>query len=453
MSAPQDSGPQNTVQPFDVPEPDGVLVTRWAADPFSLGSYTYLGLSASRDDRSALEGRVGQGLYFAGEAGAVGHAGTVHGAYLSGQRAAQALMNDAAGGEYAGSERTVLVLGAGMAGLSAATALRGAGWQVRVVEGRDRIGGRILTDDTLGFPVDLGASWVHGETGNPVAELLAELHVPLLPTPGETGPRQVFRPGGQPLSPAEIGRGEVAAERLLTALRVRRDAAQQSLSRLPIRAAADEILAGLNLSEFERLYAELSLSMAYELSTSCADLPLWAGNEPYAFPGSDLIPQGGYGQLVRHLARDLEIVLGQRVRWVRWAGNGCALDTETGTHTAAAIVSTLPLGVLKSGEVAFDPVLPGRVLGATLRLGMGVLDKVVLRFPFKFWPGESFTVLDGQPRSHGYWLDLSAHVGAPTLVRFIYAPEALALERLSDEELVQGSLSLLRSLGGVTGPD
>lgn len=427
---------------FDVPEPTGALVTRWASDPFSWGSYTFTGLNASRDDRRALEGRVGERLYFAGEAAAVGHAGTVHGAYLSGQRAARALIQDQERGEH-----TALILGAGIAGLSAAQTLRAAGWQVRVVEGRDRIGGRVHTDTSLGFPVDLGASWVHGDDeGNPVAELLRQLDVELLPTPGADIIRPLLRPNGPPLSADEVARGEAAAARLLTALRARRDAAQTDLLNTPIRAVANQVLAGLNLDDLERRYAEMALTSNYELSTSCADLPIWAGNEPYAFPGQNVIPRGGYAPLVAHLARGLDIVVHQRVRRVRDAAGSIWLDTDGESFNAAAVLSTLPLGVLQRGDVRFEPGLPERVQGAIARLGMGVLDKVVLRFGRRFWPDGGFRVFDDQPRSHGYWLDLTSHTGQPTLVRFTYAPEARALEQLSDAEVVQDSLMVLGKL-------
>src|SRR5262245_28768535 len=56
--------------------------------------------------------------------------------------------------------RRVLVVGAGVAGLAAATELKARGCDVIVVEARQRIGGRIWTADLGGQPVDLGAQWI-----------------------------------------------------------------------------------------------------------------------------------------------------------------------------------------------------------------------------------------------------------------------------------------------------
>lgn len=54
---------------------------------------------------------------------------------------------------------SVIVIGAGFAGVAAARALHDASFEVIMLESRDRIGGRVHTDYSFGFPVDLGASW------------------------------------------------------------------------------------------------------------------------------------------------------------------------------------------------------------------------------------------------------------------------------------------------------
>ena len=56
-----------------------------------------------------------------------------------------------------------IVIGAGVAGLAAARKLQQGGKQVLVLEARQRIGGRVWTDDSWpDAPVDLGAQWIHG---------------------------------------------------------------------------------------------------------------------------------------------------------------------------------------------------------------------------------------------------------------------------------------------------
>jgi len=68
----------------------------------------------------------------------------------------------------AGTPGRVLVVGAGIAGLTVANALAHGGVECVVLEARDRIGGRLHTVDLAGSPVDLGGSWIHMPGGNPM---------------------------------------------------------------------------------------------------------------------------------------------------------------------------------------------------------------------------------------------------------------------------------------------
>jgi NADPH-dependent 2,4-dienoyl-CoA reductase/sulfur reductase-like enzyme len=70
--------------------------------------------------------------------------------------------------KIAGPLERVVVVGAGIAGLAAASRLRQAGIDAVVLEARDRIGGRLHTVDLAGTPVDMGGSWIHHPIGNPL---------------------------------------------------------------------------------------------------------------------------------------------------------------------------------------------------------------------------------------------------------------------------------------------
>lgn len=74
-----------------IPEPTGVQITRWRQDPFAFGAYSYPALGSSPAMRDQLARPIGGRLFFAGEATSADAFGTVHGAYLSGLRAAAAI--------------------------------------------------------------------------------------------------------------------------------------------------------------------------------------------------------------------------------------------------------------------------------------------------------------------------------------------------------------------------
>ena len=91
------------------------------------------------------------------------------------------------GGLSITSQRTqandAVVIGAGLAGLTCAQRLMTAGHKVVVLEARQRIGGRIWSEQRQGCAIDLGASWLHGITNNPLHRLVTkEVGVPAVPT-------------------------------------------------------------------------------------------------------------------------------------------------------------------------------------------------------------------------------------------------------------------------------
>lgn len=71
-----------------VPLPTETIVTRWQKDPYSRGSYSFVGAEATADDYDSMAKPIGNSLYFAGEATCREYPATVHGAYISGLQAA-----------------------------------------------------------------------------------------------------------------------------------------------------------------------------------------------------------------------------------------------------------------------------------------------------------------------------------------------------------------------------
>lgn len=81
-----------TIYGVGIPDPIDYQITRWATDPFSLGSYSYNSVGAVPEMRQELAAPLGKSIFFAGEASHQDYFGTAHGAYLSGVRAATEIL-------------------------------------------------------------------------------------------------------------------------------------------------------------------------------------------------------------------------------------------------------------------------------------------------------------------------------------------------------------------------
>ena len=90
--------------------------------------------------------------------------------------------------------RDVVVVGGGMAGIAAARKLQQNGHKVTLLEARDRMGGRVWTSTSLGFPTDLGASWIHGANAqNPLTPFVSEFSIYTEDHPDEQNCRSLAR--------------------------------------------------------------------------------------------------------------------------------------------------------------------------------------------------------------------------------------------------------------------
>jgi monoamine oxidase len=351
----------------------------------------------------------------------------------------------------AGTE-PVLVLGAGVAGLAAARELAAAGRAVQLIEGRERIGGRLWTSRTWpDAPMDLGASWIHGTRGNPVTELAQRAGARLRVTDDESAVR--YDASGRPLSPA----AEAALARIAGSVQDALAAAQQADPDRSVLSAARAGIGWDGLDRRSRQSADFVLAtIESEYAGPAAALSAHWFDDDRTFPGDDALLPDGYDAVAGLLAEGLPITTGAVATDVSWNRGGVTVATTAGVFRGAQLVLTLPLGVLQAGSVRFQPALPTTLRRAVGALGSGVLNKVVLRFERAFWDTDvdwiEFVPDLGAP-PWTQWLNLAGPTGAPILLAFAAGDLGRQVDRWSDQEVVGSALAAARAMYGPSVPD
>ena len=350
----------------------------------------------------------------------------------------------------------VLVIGAGMAGLVAARLLHDSGFDVTVLEARDRIGGRLWTESSLGVPIDLGGSWIHGADDNPLSEWCAALGVDLMETSGD---RHLIVDGA-PMSYADTqrrawrGRLAMAVALRLAAWRARRLAARGQPRAVSLAAAAEPVLRARWLPLFDRRIVTQMVSMGEGVQGAPADrlaIEEWFPNDGFKV---NAMPRGGFAALVDDAARDLAIRLDAPVRRLAWSNAGVTAQTPGGAVAADRAVVTLPVGLLRDGAMAIEPPPAAEQRDAIARIGYGdgVLGKIYMRFPRAFWPKGVFRFqsLAPSPQERGAfntWLSLERETGEPILLSFANGRTAVRFEQeCTDEAVRDAAMTVLRRL-------
>lgn len=346
----------------------------------------------------------------------------------------------------AASVPRVAVIGAGIAGLGAARALRARGLDVIVLEARGRIGGRIWTSQRLGVPVDLGAAWIHGDVGNPLMRLARSAGLHTQPTDWDA--LALFDADGEALSSGDMEVAWARVEQVLAAIAEAQPQASSQASLAAVIAAAQPAAhAGLAPRLSRAVDWLLHTTIESEAGAGFAQRGLLAYDSEEALDGDDLLIRQGYAALLRPLAEGLDVRLGSEVVAIDHHAEGVRIACADGPPlTADAAVLSVPLGVLKAGGLTIRPALPAAHRTAIDRLGMGLLNKLAMRFPHRFWPedGAPFGLLGGRGDIALECYPLHTLVQAPVLVLLYGGERGHAFERLDGAQASQQAVASLR---------
>jgi monoamine oxidase len=347
----------------------------------------------------------------------------------------------------------VVVVGAGLAGLTAARELTGAGLDVQVLEARDRVGGRNLSQSVGDHPedvVELGGQWV-GPTQHEVLALAEELGIGTYPNHVEgknlfeTDRGKIKRYRGTipmlgPLVMVDYGRADLKLKRLIKRVSVEAPWDGEDAERLDEQSFATWIRGAARTKTAREALATACRAV---FSVEPADVSLlhvlfYAGS---AGGWDDLLETeggaqqdrlaGGAQQLSIRMAEELgeRVELSAPVRSIRTGGDGVAVGEVSARRAIVAVPPTL------AGRIEYDPPLPAMRDQLTQRMPMGSVIKCMAVYEEPFWrddglsgqavslPGPAQVVFDNTPAN-----------GSAGLIGFLEGREARELGAVSESE-------------------
>lgn len=326
----------------------------------------------------------------------------------------------------------VIILGAGAAGLSAAQQFLDKNIQVKILEASDRYGGRIrLRKEFFDFPMEEGADWIYGNN-NTWYSTIESAGAETIEYPDNPN----YEVDGKIQTADDLGNDTD----FLSALNFINNIPNYNGPDLTIRNAVissglptrvqhivDAITSNSRGSSFE----SVSIKGASDGEKAWND-----GEGRYLTSNQSLVNilggkyssvVGSYLQLNTPITQvnynDIEKIV--------------LTDANGGTHECTILITTVPVNVLKSGDISFTPSLPVNTTGALNRIGMDVGYKVMLGFYVNFWGKEVSSIYTDGIVPEYYAPGKGRSSQNRVLCALINGKQAEALAGKSDEEIIQ----------------
>ena len=173
-------------------------------------------------------------------------------------------------------KKEVLIIVAGISGLAAGRRLIAEGFQVTILEARNRIGGRIWTDNAMGNPIEMGATFVYDNKLNPISKLINQFKMDVIDFPLEK--LELYDSKGNNIVTEDNSKSESHYKTFQRKLNSMKDSLSKGKS---ILSAKDIILPELVLSEKEMDSLDILISSNLEnkFGTDLKNISLQSSDE------------------------------------------------------------------------------------------------------------------------------------------------------------------------------
>lgn len=333
----------------------------------------------------------------------------------------------------------VLIVGAGIAGLYAAKKLMEHGMNVTILEAGNYAGGRIRTlKGFADFDIELGAEEVHGKrsewynlvTGTPGVQLGENKSEDYYYIDSQLKSESAWS-GNSHLSDANTF--EIAARNYSGADKT----VYQEMVDRNIHPSVHEIVNAMTGNEYGTSSNRLSILGVTE------EDHLWnSGDKNYELSSSN------YTAVLQHHFGDVmsKVQLNRAVKSINYSGAKTIVTDVNGTeHVADKVLVTVPLPILKAGDINFSPALPDSKKNAMNKIGMGAGMKIILKFNSRFWAEDTGSIIGGS-KCPEYWV-VGGKSSTPILTAFIMGEKAEHLSAMGNGAVQE----LLRELDSMYG--
>ena len=344
----------------------------------------------------------------------------------------------------------VIVIGAGAAGLAAAKSLQTQGYEVLVLEARDRIGGRIHTDHSFAsHPIERGAEYIHGDQVI-TWKWVNQYGLKSLPMFEDFQNFDVYFNHQQRSAKQWCEDSCIEAfDFLFSEDSALYELAYEWVKADKLDAAASRLLATNDVELSPESYRLVDYSFAAEYGANLKDLGIYGLLEAsYEGDGDgNFRLKEGYSQLLKLYSDSLNICYATPVTQVLWSSDGVQLHTQNDrVFTAKRVVVTVPLALLQDNLIVFDPALPTEKRAAINGLGLSHITKLILKFDEPFWPDETeavLTTLDTQLWWRPGWRQANEK---PTLTGYTGAVNAVNLSMMGSSAAIDAGLRDLEQM-------
>ena len=343
-------------------------------------------------------------------------------------------------------DKKIVVVGAGISGLSAAKKLTQYGANVKVLEANNYIGGRIKTDWVFGndAPFEVGAGWIHGPSSkNPTKKLADKLGC------------EYFLTNDDKVTTFDEDGSEWGDERWEEVLNIwektllKVDQKLEFNDKRNLRKAIEDI--NPKALQYPGVLWALSAYTEFSKGTSIEKVSAVYHDDDKAFPGADVIIKNGYSTLINNISENLDIELNTKVTSINTnSGKAIEIQTDNKIYKCDFVICSVPLGVLKAKRIKFIPELPNEKKKSIEKIGFGSVTKIAHRFDEPFWDTniQYFGINTKEKGRWNYWLNYKTFSKQNILLGLSVGDYALIADNLSEREKKDDSLSVLRNVWG-----